>query len=146
VFCKIEYDDKNSLSISGVIGPTRGGNARGGCGQIDMEFYHFDKSENDSRYDEQYLIKAGDFNFADGWSAGNWYQFLHVWKRWHLNDMCSECEHQEELGWTWKTHPSAECPTCGYKLGHAWKRREVPRDVIDFLMGLPDTDRQPAWV
>jgi hypothetical protein len=38
------------------------------------------------------------------------------------------------------------CPVCGYKYGTAWKREEVPADVIAFLQSLPDTDIKPAWV
>jgi hypothetical protein len=49
---------------------------------------------------------------------------------WHLNDMHAECEHQEARGETWTTHPSAVCPDCGYKLGSAWRKRELPADVL----------------
>lgn len=38
------------------------------------------------------------------------------------------------------------CPVCGYKYGHAWKKEEVPADVIAWLEALPDTDITPAWV
>ena len=38
------------------------------------------------------------------------------------------------------------CPVCGYKYGTAWKREEVPQDVLDWLSALPDTAKQPAWV
>ena len=38
------------------------------------------------------------------------------------------------------------CPVCGYKYGTAWKRVDVPQDVLDWLFQLPDTQRQPAWV
>ena len=96
MFCKIEFTD-GKLSISGVIGPNRFGNAEGGCGQIDMEFDHENKSDNDTRYSEP--IKASSLRFSDGWSIKNWYKFLDIWKHWHLNDMNSACEHQEALGW-----------------------------------------------
>jgi len=99
VFCKIEITD-GKLSISGVIGPRSSGNCAGGCGQIDMEFAHRNPEDNDSRYDR--LLKPSDFHFAPGWSASKWYDFLDVWKRWHLNDMKPDCEHQEALGWNKK--------------------------------------------
>jgi len=57
----------------------------------------------------------------------------------HLNDLHAECEHQEARGETYKTHPSAVCPDCGYKLGSAWLRRELPVDVVAWAEGLPGT-------
>jgi hypothetical protein len=59
------------------------------------------------------------------------------WRTWHLNDMQAACEHQRERGETWTTHPSAECPDCGYRLGSAWLFMEVPRDVVEWLDRLP---------
>ena len=56
IFCKITLDN-GRLSISGVIGPKSNGNARGGCGQIDMEFMHRNAADNDTRYSDQ--IKPG---------------------------------------------------------------------------------------
>ena len=217
VFCSIEYRNGN-LSISGVEGPTRNGNARGGVGQItDFEI-------------EMY---------AAGWDAEKVKAFKEVWERWHLNDMRAGCEHQRGPDWdaskeltiysyrldneivkerrstedratasikagttftptpretllanlphtfffndTATTeiytpnrpqyegdhynrpskvlraghtpvteHPegllSKPCPECGYKYGTAWKRVDVPADVVDFLRSLPDTDITPAWV
>ncbi len=51
--------------------------------------------------------------------------------KWHLNDMHAECEHQRARGETWKTHPSAKCPDCGYKLGHAWLFVELPAHIVE---------------
>lgn len=50
--------------------------------------------------------------------------------KWHLNDMHAECEHQEARGETWTSHPSARCPDCGYILGSAWLKRELPPEII----------------
>lgn len=199
MFCKIEFTD-GKLSISGVIGPNHHGNAKGGCGQIDMEFDHENKADNDTRYSEP--IKASSLRFSAGWSRKSWYKFLDIWKHWHLNDMNSACEHQEALGWKYETHRGNyvevigkndkiqeqldelrvlletcppdylvpdkygdnfklsdtgvllkfdkfrghKCPECGYEIGSAWLRREVPQDLIEFLFSLPETDRTPAWV
>lgn len=143
MFCEIEFTD-GTLSICGVIGPNRWGNAKGGAGQIAMEFDHLDKSQNDSRYSDP--IKARDLRFAPGWNRAKWYKLLEYWHNWHLNDMHSECEHQEAAGISYNSDPSNVCEVCGYKIGTAWTRREVPQDVIDFLFSLPDTDRVPAWV
>lgn len=38
------------------------------------------------------------------------------------------------------------CPVCGYKYGSSWKTEEVPQEVIDWLLALPDTTVEPAWV
>ena len=144
VYCRIKYRDKK-LSISGVIGPTVGGNAIGGCGQIDMEFAHRKKEDDDSRYG--YLTKPSDFRFAKGWDSKKWLDFLDVWKQYHLNNMQAGCEHQRKLGWKrYGDHPSEPCPVCGYKYGTAWLMLDVPEEVITFLKGLPETDKEPAWV
>jgi len=127
VFATVKMTD-GKLSICGVEGPTRDGNCIGGCGQIVMH------------------LKPEDLNPAPGWDRAKIGQFLQVWDRWHLNDMKAECEHQRARGETWTTHPLAECPDCRYILGSAWLREEVPTDVIEFLEGLPETDKTPAWV
>lgn len=143
VFCKIEYKD-GKLSIMGVHGPLASGNAMGGCGQIDMEFDHLYKEDNDPRYSNP--VKASSLRFAKGWRRSDWYKFLDYWKKWHLNDLHAECEHQEAIGITYAKDPNNICDVCGYKIGSAWTKREVPQEVIDFLFSLPDTDRIPAWV
>ena len=51
---------------------------------------------------------------------------------WHLNDMHAECEHQQARGETYQSHPGAVCPDCGYKLGSAWKKRELPAEVVEW--------------
>ena len=54
----------------------------------------------------------------------------------HLNDMHSECEHQEKRGETYAKNPGSVCPDCGYKLGSGWTKRELPVWVIDFVNNL----------
>ena len=76
-------NERNHLSISGVIGPSRGGNAYGGCGQIDMEFAHKNARDNDERF-KNTLIQPNEFNYADGWSAELWLNLLDTWKQWQL--------------------------------------------------------------
>ena len=48
---------------------------------------------------------------------------------------------QSELGLIGKP-----CPVCGYKYGTEWKKEEVPKEVIDWLLALPETTIEPAWV
>lgn len=154
VFVEVHYRD-GRLSLTGVEGPNRHGNAVGSCGQIDMHYAHRDPRDNDPR--ERALVRPADFNFAPGWDAGRWLDLLDVWKRWHLNDMRSGCEHQRALGWTYDTHrdPDPEapgfpyaglpCPDCGHRIGSAWLREEVPASVLDFLDALPESDRPYPW-
>ncbi len=140
VFCKIEFKE-GRLSVIGVEGPLPSGNARGGCGQIDMS---------------PWFIKT----YAPGWSAEKEKQFRAVWKRWHLNDMKAGTPKQEEY---LKDHPientadhyTRACevlreaglnPDNGYTYGSKWLREEVPEEVLEFLQSLPDTDIIPAWV
>jgi hypothetical protein len=98
IFIKIEWNaEKGNLSLSGVIGPVRGGNANGGAGQIDMEFAHRNPADNDDRYSKP--IQPKNITFAPGWTADLWLDLLDIWKRWHLNDMQAGCEHQRAEGW-----------------------------------------------
>lgn len=94
IYCRIEYKS-GKLSISGVIGPTKCGNALGSSGQINMEFLHRKPEHNDERYED--LTKPSDINFAPGWNEKKWLDFLEYWHEWHLNDMQPGCEHQ--AGW-----------------------------------------------
>lgn len=126
VFVKIDWDGRK-LRIAGVEGPTSGGNARGGCGQIDMH---------------EWPVKT----YAPGWDAAMVGKLRDIWGRWHLNDMHAECEHQRARGESWQTHPEAVCPDCGYRLGSGWRHEDVPQAVTEWLKGLPDADRQPAWI
>lgn len=96
IFVKAEFNN-GRLSISGVIGPLPSGNASGGCGQIDMDFSHRNPEDNDKRYDNP--ISPEEITFAKGWNKDLWWDFLDVWKQWHLNDMKPGCKHQRELGW-----------------------------------------------
>ncbi len=96
LFVLAEFND-GKLSITGVIGPTSGGNALGGCGQIEMGFAHRDPKDNDARTVNP--TKPSDIRFAPGWTAKRWLDLLDIWKRWHLNDMKAGCEHQLSEGW-----------------------------------------------
>lgn len=125
VFVKVKFDGKR-LSISGVEGPTHGGNAKGSCGQITISPQTYNK-------------------YAPGWDKAKASMLQKLWDRWHLNDMRAGCEHQRAEKWD-KKRLSEPCPTCGYKYGTAWLTEEVPPDVIDWLQCLPETDRKPAWV
>lgn len=150
IYISATFEDGN-LSISGVIGPLSSGNALGGCGQIDMEFQHRHPEDNDKRY-EDHLTRAQDINFAKGWDREKWFNLLDIWKKYHLNDKQAACEHQRELGWRYEDHHDSKtfrgeaCPVCGYEIGSAWLRINVPKEVIELLEALPETDKQPAWV
>lgn len=93
LYIKAEVKD-GKLSISGVVGPKRNGDAQGGCGQIDMEFAHRNPADNDKRTTSP--IKPDDIIFASCWTSDLWLDLLDVWDKWHLNDMQAGCEHQRE--------------------------------------------------
>lgn len=57
----------------------------------------------------------------------------------------------KKLGWLRpEEHPDGilarPCPVCGYGYGTAWRKEEVPGEVIDWLFSLPASDTAPAWV
>ena len=127
VFAKVKYDGER-LSIVGVEGPLPTGNALGGCGQI-----------HDT-------ILGDDFvpNSAMGQPMVD--DFIALWKRYHLNDMHSGCEHQRAMGWTYATHKGRACPVCTCEIGFIRHNEEVPTWVIEYIESMPDTDREPAWI
>lgn len=143
IFCKIRMA-AGAVSISGVEGPLPGGNAVGGCGQINMH------------------LKPQSITPAPGWDSDKLVRFFAVWDRWHLNGTragspAQEAElrrhvydrsaHGEHYDWARQVLTAAGMqPDNGYSYGSAWLREEVPADVVEFLRSLPDTDKKPAWV
>jgi hypothetical protein len=149
VYCAIKFDGKR-LSITGVEGPLRNGDAKGSCGQIVMHEWSITE-------------------YAPGWDAGLMQKFREVWGRWHLNDMKAGSPAQEKY---LREHPvvfaypeshyTKACvaltvaglhPDPGYLhdgkpylYGHRWLHEDVPDEVLAWLLLLPDTDITPAWV
>jgi hypothetical protein len=153
-FAKIEFRD-GRLSICGVEGPLRNGNARGSCGQIIMGF---------KEYDHRGHSMLADVAPAKGWDVDKLRQFFDTWSRWHLNDLTAGSPAQEAylrahpITYSYpQSHYEEACkalaaaglhpdPSNGYKYGSAWLREEVPDAALEFLRGLPDADITPAWV
>jgi hypothetical protein len=77
VYIEIEFID-GKLSLHGVVGPTRGGNALGGAGQIQDEVIE---------------------KWAPAWTPAMYDKLQAIWKEWHLNDMQAACTHQRAEGW-----------------------------------------------
>ena len=149
LYCKITVKNGN-LSITGVEGPTKDGDAYGGCGQVINWPWNITR-------------------FAPGWDAELVARFRAVWERWHLNDLRAGSPAQMEY---LRANPvTADCPesyyekACEaltaaglqpdkghlhngkpYRYGSAWLREQLPRDVMEFLNSLPHTDIKPAWV
>jgi hypothetical protein len=170
VFCHIQFgpDKLNPgkpgpvLSITGVVGPKRNGNAWGGCGQI---------------HDSLNGLVPGE-----GWTPELITRFLKTWKAWHMNGMRAACAHQRAEGWDLRpidrTKPTntygrhfvgqkhdswnmlgwvrpdehregllgKPCEVCGYKYGTSWLFESVPDEVVSFLESLPVSTITPAWV
>ena len=77
-FCEIKINEDGILSITGVVGPTRNGNAKGSFGQCVDEIRQGTPTEN--------------------WTYEMLQKFCDIWDLWHLNDMRAYCHHQKELG------------------------------------------------
>lgn len=130
VFCKIHYnEEKDRLSICGVEGPQVGGDCIG-CGQIVEHI------------DEEYII---NLRLSPHWTLDMLHKFLTIWRKYHLNDMRPDCEHQRALGWKVE-QLGKPCPICGYKYGSRWNYLPIPKEIIGFLKGLPDAEKKPAWI
>ena len=95
VFCeiKIEQEEKGLvLSIHGVVGPKPNGDCWGSCGQMYESIAEID-------------------SFAKGWDKKKAERFVAIWKRWHLNDMHPECQHQK--GWPFEKVLTVQSYTTG---------------------------------
>lgn len=110
--------------------------------EVDGEYHGLDV---DDEYGEKvYLVQGGGQIVRE---LNEWFPEIAHWLPYHLNDMKAECIHQEARGESWTTHPLAECPDCGYKLGSAWQRRELPADIVEEISqfledrSLPDMRR-----
>lgn len=151
-YCKIVYKD-GRLSISGVEGPRRGGNCKGSCGQILTSY---------REYDPKGYKGIEDLSVPDGWTHDLQRQFFDTWQRWHLNDMRAGTPRQEAYlrkknfrVTHYQSYYDEACkalsaaginPDEGYIYGTKWLTEEVPAEVLDFLAGLPETRKTPAWV
>lgn len=161
------------LSFSGVEGPTKNGDCRGGCGQIIMEFVE---------YDPRGYLHVSDIVPAEGWDHAKISRLFDLWDRWHLNGMRAGCAHQKAEGWekrpidqskpttaygkhfpgqvsdswnmlTWvtpKEHPEGlltkPCPVCGYRYGSEWLYENIPTDVLSEIDKFPEATEKPAWI
>lgn len=57
---------------------------------------------------------------------------------------------QKAVGWVdYTKHPEGwllrPCPVCGYKYGSEWTRRDIPTEVLQWLVDLPETQVRYAW-
>ena len=130
------------LSIVGVIGPTRNGNAQV-CGQC---------------YDQFKNVEVFDV----GWNQSMLDEYISKWKRWHLNNMIPGSPRQME----WIREQGVDLTYSEilekmpesilhdseyyhngkpYSYGSAWLREPVPDDVIDWFKALPDTVKECPW-
>lgn len=136
-YCKINFVNAR-LFITGVEGPLGGGNCKGSCGQIVM---------SDWKVEE----------YGTGWDHDRVAEFREVWNRWHLNDIRAGTPKQEEYirKNITKYEYGAVCRSLkdagilednGYKYGSSWLKEEVPEDVIEWLMALPDSPTIPTWL
>jgi len=147
VVCRITCKN-GKLSITGVHGPKRNGDAFGPCGQIRLEKLDFD-------------------SFSDGWTQERLNMFAGVWKRFHLNDVnagspAQEFYLQNNLIKDQSNHYERACEALEsaglnpdpyyihngkpYSYGSAWISTDLPEWVQRWLHDLPETNRNYAWV
>ena len=173
VFVKIEFTNGN-LSISGVEGPQSNGDCRGSCGQIDWGYNHRNPAHNDPRYTEPAeLTDYADGWTPDMWYT--LLEYWHDWHLNDMRSACTHqralgWDYEQHRGVTkykprktplidefddgtandptpyFDPYTGHACPVCGYSIGSAWLKEEVPQPVIDWLFSLPDTTVKPAWV
>lgn len=91
LYVRVEWDGER-LSLSGVEGPKRNGDARGSCGQC-----------------EDALSRL--VSYAPEWTPERAEALRATWERWHLNDMRAGCEHQR-AAWD----PSESIEVVSYRL------------------------------
>lgn len=135
--------DGHRLSMVGVAGPKHNGNARGSSGQCQDEL--------------------GEVTiWSEGWDAAKGARLRAIWERWHLNDMRTGSQVQED--WLRDNPVKAVYPesyyekACealaaaglhpdpeGYKYGSRWKTEEVPEEIIKELFSFPPSDRPCPW-
>jgi hypothetical protein len=141
LFVTVKWDGSR-LSITGVEGPNRNGNAVGGCGQVGI-------SRN--------IVPA------KGWTPSMVRALRSAWDRWHLNDMNAgtpaQMEHLRTHGGPMEygvacdtlkaagllTVPDPRDPSKPYTYGQAWLTEPVPEDVLSMLASLPPSPKPHPW-
>ncbi len=130
VFITIDYKD-GRLSITGVEGPRQSGNCYGSCGQC--------------RNIEDWVARQCDV-----------VKLKAIWDEWHLNDMKAGTPKQESILQGFNGDYENRCAFLkdknllvddGYTYGTAWKRVEVPADVLQWLKDLKGgaAEMPAAW-
>ena len=157
VFCKILFDGEK-LSISGVEGPLYNGNCKGACGQIVdsvksitelaegwtpdlvMEFVSIWKRWhlNDMKagnHEQERALREMQVALFKKYDTDSLSQIAREEGKKDYYELA--CEYLKEKG-LYESH--------GYRYGTAWCREDVPEEVIAFLIALPDSTKEPAWV
>jgi hypothetical protein len=120
----------NVLEIEAELTETRFSVMAGVCNWLRTDYLHCGQMDDSIRQ----ALAAGEITrYAPGWNRARLTHALDLWERWHLNDMQAACEHQRARGETYATHPSAECPDCGYRLDSAWLAEPIPADAREDL-------------
>lgn len=160
VFCQIKFED-SKLSISGVISPQNNSNCLGSCGQIENELID---PLTEKRFQEGWTAKLVK-DFVRVWKewhlndlqAGCKHQREACWDDIRINpkELPNSSANRDKKGilamWVKpKEHKMGvlgkPCPICGYKFGTEWRKKEVPKKVINFLEALPKSKKKPAWI
>ena len=143
VWVSVEVGHRNGpedeLSFTGVIGPKSNGDARGSCGQIDMSEWNF-------------------LSLKEGWTEEMVSRLRDLWSRWHLNRMQAGTPKQmafvRALG-DRSTYDETKAalteaglqpdPETGYSYGSAWLAEDVPPEVYEELLAMPEATIRCPW-
>lgn len=148
---QIKWDaSEGKLSFMGVEGARANGNARGSCGQIEIDFTEISK-------------------VSKGYNLLLIHKLRKVWKRWHLNTNRAGSPNQQAYLETvnlqkdstklfsWLDSATSALEKAGlnpdssfiyngkpYLFGTAWIKEEVPAEVIQWLYSLPSPVLKPS--
>ena len=162
VFVAAEWDGKR-LSISGVEGPLTNGDALGSCGQICSEWDIRQYAPGwDAKKEAQLRDVWGRWHLSDmranceHQTGPEWDPSREIVTEFYepnipryKGDTYNRPQTTTTAGWATQSEGgilSKPCDVCGYHYGSAWLHEDVPAEVLEWLLALPDTDRRPAWV
>ena len=107
---------------------------------------------NDASEEEKELVSLADKVYRDSLGFGDtFYNETEIKILLDKNILSRGEPVQKIAGWVQPSQHSKgllgkPCSICGYKYGTSWLFKEVPKNVIDWLFALPETDTKPAWI
>lgn len=164
VFITVKLEQRESglcLSLTGVEGPKSNGDARGSSGQCtDALAYLTGYAPGWSAKSAARLKAIWERWHLNNMRAGCEHQRAELWDQRPIDlskPLDAYGNHVEGVRPSWnmltwvtrKEHPKGllgePCPTCGYKYGSAWLHEDLPAEVVEELMAMPESDLKHPW-